>query len=426
MDAPDVRRHADAILETAANLGGSDAARLIREHIAANYSLITDDPIVRAEGPWLHTKSGNRLFDGVSAYSAANLGHGHPLVREVLRRFLDTHAPTVLGRFLPDPWLALFGKKMVEMTGFERFLPANGGVEGPEAAIKLARRWAHEVKRVDGVPEILYAEGCFHGRTSTVTQMFGEDEPEARAGFDPWMPGFKKIAYDDIAAMDEAIGPDTAAVLIEPIQGEGGINVPSEGYLTQVVELCRRRNVLVIWDEVQTGWARTGKLFCWMHEGAAARPDVMTIGKSVSGGYAPIAGMMADNRLMDLMRPGSHGSTFGGSPISSAIAYASLCAIEIEDLVGQANAKGPRVMARLRDIAARSPRIAEIRGKGMMFGIEVTREDPDADAYAKKLLKLGAVLKSTHRWVLRFTPPIVSTDAELDHVLGIIEKAFVE
>ena len=426
MDASDVKRHADAILDTAANLGGGETTRLIRETIAQNYSLITDDPIVRAEGPWLHTKSGNRLFDGVAAYSAANLGHGHPLVREVLHRFLDTHAPTVLGRFLGDPWLALFGKKIVEMTGFERFLPANGGVEGPEAAIKLARRWAHEVKRVTGTPEILYVEGCFHGRTSTVTQFFGEDEPEARAGFDPWMPGFHRVPYNDVGAIAKAIGENTAAVLIEPIQGEGGINIPDDGYLTKVVELCRSRNVLVIWDEVQTGWARTGKLFCWMHEGEAARPDIMTIGKSVSGGYAPVAGILADNRLMDLMRPGSHGSTFGGSPIASAIAYASLCAIEIEDLVGQATQKGPYVMARLRDIADRSPRIAEVRGKGMMFGIEVTREDPDADAYAKKLLKLGAVLKSTHRWVLRFTPPVVSTEAELDHVLDIIEKAFVE
>jgi ornithine--oxo-acid transaminase len=268
--------------------------------------------------------------------------------------------------------------------------------------------------------------GCFHGRTSTVTQMFGEDEPEARAGFDPWMPGFRRVAYNDVAAIDAAIDENTAAVLIEPIQGEGGINVPDDGYLTEVVALCRRRNVLAIWDEVQTGWARTGKLFCWMHEGDAARPDIMAIGKSVAGGYMPVAGILADNDLMELMRPGSHGSTFGGSPIAACIAYASLCAIEIEDLVGQATTKGPRVMKRLRDIAARSPRIAQVRGQGMMFGIEVTRHDPDADAYAKKLLKLGAVLKSTHRWVLRFTPPIVSTDAELDHVLDIIDKAFVE
>ena len=424
MELDDVQRHADAIIESAAALSSAEAADLIKRYVAPNYGLLTDDPVVRAEGPWLYTKDGRKIFDGVAAYSAANLGHGHPLIREVLKRFLDSGAPTVLGRFLGDPYLALFGKKAVEMSGFERFLPANGGVEGPEAAIKLARRWAHKVKGVTGVPEILYAVGCFHGRTTTVTQMFGEDEPEARDGFGPWTPGFRRIAFNDVSAVADAITPDTAALLIEPIQGEGGINVPDEGYLTEVVKVCRDKNVLVIFDEVQTGWARTGKMFCWMHEGDAARPDIMAIGKSVSGGYAPIAGILADNNLMELMGPGSHGSTFGGCPISSAIGVAALEAIEQENLVQQAAEKGPRVMAKLREIAERSPRIAQIRGKGMMFGIEVTREEPDADAYSKKLLKLGAILKSTHRWVLRFTPPIVSSNDDLDHVLSLIDTAF--
>jgi ornithine--oxo-acid transaminase len=419
----DVAATADAILKAAADLPGEEVAALIKQYIAPNYSLISDDPIVRAEGPWLHTRSGKKLFDGVAAYSAANLGHGHPLVRAVLKGFLDSHAPTVLGRFLGDPYLALFGRKVCELSGYERFLPANGGVEGPEAAIKLARRWGHQVKGV-AAPKILYATGCFHGRTTTVTQMFGEDEPEARTGFGPWTPGFVRIPYDDIAALEAAIDEDTVAVLIEPIQGEGGINIPADGYLTRVVELCHAKQVLAIFDEVQTGWARTGKMFCWMHEGDAARPDIMAIGKSVSGGYAPVAGILADSGLMELMGPGSHGSTFGGCPISSAIAYAALVAIEQEDLVGQAATKGRRVMARLQEIASKSPRIATVRGRGMMFGIEVTHEDPDANAYSKKLLELGAIIKSTHRWVLRFTPPIVSTDDELDHVLGLIEQAF--
>ena len=254
--------------------------------------------------------------------------------------------------------------------------------------------------------------------------MFGDDEPEARVGFGPWTPGFTRVAFDDLSAVDKAIGPNTAAVLVEPIQGEGGINIPAEGYLRDLVALCHERNVLAIFDEVQTGWARTGRLFCWMHEGEQARPNIMAIGKSVSGGYAPVAGILANDELMKLMGPGSHGSTFGGCPISSAIGYASLCAIEAEDLVAQANAKGDKVRARLDEIAAKSPRIAEVRGRGMMFGIEVTKEDPDANAYSKKLLKLGAVIKGTHRWVLRFTPPIVSTEPELEHVLGLIEQAF--
>lgn len=421
----DVRREASAILETAAALEGDAAAAMIKKFIAPNYSIITDDPVVRAEGPWLYLKSGNKLFDGVAAYSAANLGHGHPLIREVLKGFLDAKSPTVLGRFLGDPYMALFGQKITQMSGFDQFLPANGGVEGPEAAIKLARRWATQVKGV-AAPEILYAEQCFHGRTTTVTQMFGDDEPEAKDGFGPWTPGFGRVRFNDLAAVEAAITPNTAAILVEPIQGEGGINIPDEGYMRGLVELCRAKNVLCIFDEVQTGWARTGKLFAWMHEGEAARPDIMAIGKSVSGGYAPVAGILANDALMNLMGPGSHGSTFGGCPISSAIGYAALVAIEKEDLVGQANAKGPKIRARLDAIAAKSPRIAEIRGRGMMFGIEVTREDPDANVFSKKLLKLGAVIKSTHQWVLRFTPPIVSSDEDLEHVLGLIEQAFAE
>ena len=424
MNPTDVDPQADAIFQAAQNISGDETTRLIRETIASNYGLVSDDPIVRAEGPWLYAKSGRRIFDGVAAYSAANLGHGHPLVRAVLHRFLDSHAPTVLGRFLGDPWLALFGQKIVEMTGFQRFLPANGGVEGPEAAIKLARRWAHQVKGVKGDPEILYAEGCFHGRTTTVTQMFGEDEPMAREGFGPWTPGFRRIPYDDLSAMEAAIGDSTAAVLIEPIQGEGGVNVPRDGYLRDVVALCRERRVLAIFDEVQTGWGRTGELFCWMNEGRQARPDIMAIGKSVSGGYAPIAGILADTELMELLGPGAHGSTFGGCPISSAIGYASLVAIEQEDLVAQAKDKGPWLRARLEEIAAKSPRIEAIRGKGMMFGIQLTQEDPDGDVLSKKLFSRGALIKSTHRWVLRFTPPIVATREELEVALGILEQTF--
>lgn len=424
MDNATAQREAASILATADALGGDETTEMIRRYFAPNYSIILDDPIVKAEGAWLYTKSGAKVFDGVAAYSAANLGHGHPLVREVLKGFLDAQHPAVLGRFLGNPYMGLFGKKICEMSGFERFLPANGGVEGPEAAIKLARRWAHQVKGVKGTAEILYAEGCFHGRTTTVTQMFGDDEPEAKDGFGPWTPGFSRIPFNDLAALEAAITDTTAAVLIEPIQGEGGINVPDDGYLAAVCKLCKERNVLVIFDEVQTGWARTGKMFCWMHEGEAARPDIMAIGKSVSGGFAPVAGILANNNLMELMDAGSHGSTFGGCPISSAIGYASLVAIEQEDLVKQAQDKGAYVYERLLAIAAKSPRIAAIRGKGLMFGIEVTKQDPDANKFSKKLLKMGAIIKGTHRWVLRFTPPIVATREDLDHVLGLIEQVF--
>ena len=267
MDAETARKHAQRIIEETGKLTGDEAVALIEKHVAHNYGLLSRDPVVKAEGAWLTCASGRKIFDGVAAYSAANLGHGHPLVREALKDFLDSHAPTVLGRFLADPYLAMFGRKITEMTGFDSFLPANGGVEGPEAAIKLARRWAHQVKGIKGTPEILFADQCFHGRTLAVTQMFVEEEKAARDGFGPWPSGFKRIAYNDLQAIEDNVNENTAAVMVEPIQGEGGINIPDEGYLRALIELGRRHNFLVIFDEVQTGWARTGELFCWQHEG---------------------------------------------------------------------------------------------------------------------------------------------------------------
>lgn len=422
----DTQTLAQNIVEQAQNLDADEAIALIDRHVAHNYGLLLRDPVTKAEGCWLTTASGRRIFDGVAAYSAANLGHGHPLVKETLRQFLDSGAPTVLGRFLGDPYLALFGKKITEMTGFDRFLPANGGVEGPEAAIKLARRWGKQVKNIAGDPEILFAQRCFHGRTLTVTQMFDEEDKVARQGFGPWPEGFKRIAYNDLAAVEAAVTDATAAIMVEPIQGEGGINIPDDGYLRGLKELGRKHNFLVIFDEVQTGWARTGNLFCWEHEGEDARPDIMCVGKSVSGGFAPIAGILANDELMNLFGPGSHGSTFGGCPISSCIAVAAMTAIEQEDLVAQAREKGAWVMERLQEIAVKAPRIKEVRGRGMMFGIELTQDGDDGHVFTERLLEKGAIIKDTHKWVLRFTPPIVASQDDLAQVLGWIEEVFVE
>jgi len=404
------------------NLPADEAIELINLHVANNYSLLTDDPIVRAEGPWLHTRRGRRIFDGVSAYSAINLGHNHPLVRDMLFHFLSHHSPTVLGRFMPDPFLGLLGKKITGMTGYDRFLPANGGVEAPEAAIKLARRWGHRVKKVRGMPEIIFFSGCFHGRTLTVTQCLGEEV--ALDGFDPFIPGFIRVPFGDIDALKKTVGKNTIAILIEPIQGEGGINIPPDGYLLEVSRLAKKHNVLVIYDEVQTGWGRTGKLFAWEHDGEETRPDILCVGKSLSAGFGPVAGILARNELMGLFDPGSHGSTFGGSPLASAIGLAALTAIEIEDLPAQARDKGERVMARLREIAGRSRHIREVRGKGLMTGIELKEDGPDGHDFAVRLYEEGLILKDTHRWVLRFTPPIVSSVEDLDTAVGMIEKVF--
>ncbi len=426
MTPDSIDREVAAMMARARSLSADETLDRLHAHVAPNYKLLSHDPVVHADGPWLTTRSGRRLFDGVAAYSAANLGHGHPLVKALLRAFLDAGAPTVLGRFLPDPWLALFAEKLTAMTGFERFLPTNGGVEAPEAAIKLARRWGYRVRGIRGEAEVLFARECFHGRTLTVTQMFDEHDEVARGDFGPFAKGFRRIPYDDLAAVEAAITPNTCAILIEPIQGEGGINIPREGYLAGICAIARRHQVLAIMDEIQTGWARTGTLFRFMHEGEAARPDLLCTGKSLAGGFAPVSGLLGRGELIDLFGPGSHGSTFGGCPISSALGLAALTAIEHEDLCAQARDKGAHVATRLESIARGNARIAEVRGAGMMFGIELTRTGPDGPAYAKRLLELGLVVKDTHHWVLRFTPPITASTAELDHALDALERAFGE
>ncbi len=403
-------------------LSADEGIALIDAHVAHNYSLLTSDPIVRAEGPWLHTKTGRRIFDGVSAYSAANLGHNHPLVSSMIGHFLSHQSPPVLGRFLPDPFLGLLGAKITKMTGYESFLPANGGVEAPEAAIKLARRWGHRVKKVHGTPEIIYFTECFHGRTLTVTQFF--EEEICVDGFGPFIEGFIRVPFGDIAELRNAINKNTIAILIEPVQGEGGVNIPPEGYLPELHKFARKSKVLVIYDEVQTGWGRTGKMFAWEHDGEDCRPDILCVGKSLSGGFAPVSGILADKELMELFEPGSHGSTYGGCPISSAIGLAALTAIEMEDLPRQSREKGAYVMKRLLKIAGASEHIEEVRGKGMMIGIELKKDGPDGHEFAERLYEEGMIIKDTHKWVLRFTPPIVTDVPALDCALDMMERVF--
>jgi ornithine--oxo-acid transaminase len=424
MDITSAQFTAEKLYMEAIELSAEDTLNLIETTISHNYGLLAFDPVIRAEGPWLYTRSGRTIFDGVAAYSAANLGHNHPIIVNMVRNFLNHQSPPVLGRFLPDPFLALLGKKINHMTGFDNFLPANGGVEGPEAAIKLARRWGHRVKKVQGTPEIIYFTGCFHGRTLTVTQVF--EDPISRDDFGPFVPGFIQAKYGDIESLKKTINKNTIAILIEPIQGEGGINIPPEGYLKELRKIANENNIIVIYDEVQTGWGRTGKLFAWEYDGEACRPDIMTVGKSLSGGFAPVAGIVANRKIMDLFEPGSHGSTFGGCPLSCAVSLAALTAIEMEDLPKQSTEKGAYVVEKLREIAKKSPYISAVRGKGLMIGIVVKEDGPDGHEFSSRLFKEGMICKDTRRWVLRFTPPIVSSIDELDHALAIFEKVFTK
>ncbi len=424
LDPIEIQAKAQEIYLEGLNLPADETIKLIDSTIAHNYGLLMEDPIIRAEGPWLYTRTGRKIFDGVAAYSAANLGHNHPLVRDMLVHFLAHQSPPVLGRFLPDPFLALLGKKITEMTGYDYFLPANGGVEAPEAAIKLARRWGYKVKKVKGLPEIIYFTGCFHGRTLTVTQMLGEEV--SLDGFEPFVAGFIEAPFGDIPALKKHINGNTIAILIEPVQGEGGINIPPDGYLPELHRIAKENKILVIYDEVQTGWGRTGKLFAWEHDGEKYRPDILCVGKSISGGFAPVSGILADKKLMDLFDPGSHGSTYGGCPISSAIAYAALHAIEMENLPKQSADKGKYVLSQLEEIAKESKYIETVRGKGMMIGIQIKTDAPDGHHFAEKFFEEGMIIKESHQWVLRFTPPIVATKEDLDFALGLMRKIFLE
>jgi ornithine--oxo-acid transaminase len=418
----DYRKKAQEIYDRASQLTTEDTLAFIHNHVANNYHLLSEDPVVRAEGVWLYTKSGKKVLDGVAAYSAANLGHNHPLVLETAKLFHENNCPPVLGRFLPTSWLALLGQKITEMTGFQKYLPTNGGVEAPETALKLARRWGSFVKKVRGTPEILWCTGAFHGRTLTMTQFF--DDPEGFDGFGPFIPGFIEIPYGDISAVKERITDKTIAIIVEPIQGEGGINIPPENYFPELRKLATKHNFLLILDEVQTGWGRTGKLFAWEHFGKKCRPDILCVAKSLSGGFAPVGGILADDPLMSLLKHGSHGSTYGGCPLSSAVSLAALNAIELEKLPERSQKMGKYVLERLEAIQEKSKHILCLRGQGLMIGIEVRHDGPAASHFAHQLCDLGLICKDTNTWVLRFTPPLIAVTEELDFALSLFEKVF--
>lgn len=391
----------------------------LKSTIAHNYGVYPGFIPEKSDGPWLIDGSGKRYLDGVAAYSAANLGHNNPFVREVIQKFMDTTSPTVLGRFIASKPLAYAGKLLKEVSGFDCFLPANGGVEGPESAIKLARLYNYKKGISD--PVIIYFTGCFHGRTITVTQFF--DEEICRDGFGPFPAGFYRVPYNNFEALEKVVDRTTGAILIEPVQGEGGINIPDPDYLLKIRKLCDDTDTLFILDEVQTGWGRTGKLFAWQHSGA--RPDIMCTGKSISAGFAPVAGIFADKKIMDVLKPGSHGSTFGGSPLSMMIAIASIVEIYRQKLPERSAELGEYAMEKLKKVAANSNVITDLRGMGLMIGIEIKKGVKNGHAYCEELIKEGLVVKETHDWVIRFSPPITCTREDIDFAVNAFEKVLV-
>jgi ornithine--oxo-acid transaminase len=381
---------------------------------AKNYKPL-DVVLERGEGIWVWDVEGRRYLDFLSAYSAVNQGHAHP---KILKAMVDqaSKLPLTSRAFRNDQY-PLMAKELCELTGFEKMLPMNSGAEAVETAIKAARKWGYKVKGVpEGQAEIIVCEGNFAGRTTTIISF--SDEPQYKDGFGPFTPGFKNVPFGDADALAAAITPNTVAFIVEPIQGEGGVIVPPDGYLKRVRQLCDENNVLLVTDEVQSGLGRTGKLFAQNHEGV--RADIVTIGKALSGGFYPVSAMLADKKVMDVFNPGDHGSTFGGNPLAAAVARAALKVLVEENLIENANEMGEYLMGRLRRIE--SPHIKEVRGKGLLIGVELFPEAGGARRFCEALKDEGLLCKETHDNVVRFAPPLTIKKEDIDWAMERIEK----
>ena len=381
---------------------------------AHNYQPL-DVVIDKAEGVWVYDVDGKKYLDCLSAYSAVSQGHVHPKILEALIE--QSKKVTLTSRAFRNDQLPLLNKELSEMTGYEMSLPMNSGTEAVETAIKLARKWAYQVKDVSRYDaEIIVCKGNFHGRTTTVVSF--STEPLYKDDFGPYTPGFVTVPYGDSAAIGKAITPNTAAVMLEPIQGEGGVIVPPEGYLREVANLSKKNNVLFIADEIQTGLGRTGKLFACDHEGV--RPDMMLIGKALSGGFYPVSAVLADEPIMGLLKPGEHGSTFGGNPLGAAVARASLRVIREENLAARAEMLGTYFMEQLAEIP--SSHVKEVRGKGLLIGVELKPEAGGARRFCEALQERGILAKETHQHVIRFAPPLVIDKETIDWALPSIRE----
>lgn len=387
----------------------SQYIELEEKHGAHNYHPL-DVVITRGEGVWVEDVDGNRYLDCLSAYSALNQGHVHPKILASLQE--QAAKLTLTSRAFRNDQLPLLYQELYNLTGYEMALPMNSGAEAVETAIKLARKWAYLVK---GVPrhqaEIIVCNNNFHGRTITIVSF--SSEPFYKDDFGPHTPGFVNVAYGDAAAVTEAINPNTAAILFEPIQGEAGVIVPPAGYIEQLRRISTQNHVLLIADEIQTGLGRTGKLLACDHE--RVRPDIVILGKALSGGFYPVSAVLADKPVMELFQPGEHGSTFGGNPLGAAIARAALKVIVDEHLIENAAKMGEYFMDQLAEIPGRH--VQEVRGKGLLIGVELKPEAQGARRFAEALKQQGILAKETHQNVIRFAPPLIIDRETLDWAL---------
>lgn len=396
----------------------SDLANLEARFGAVNYAPLPVT-IVRGEGVYLWDETGRRYIDMMGAYSAVSFGHCHPRLVEALTeqaQRLDTISRAYFSDRL-GPFLA----KACALTGFDAALPMNSGAEAVETALKAARKWAYKIK---GVPsdraEIIAADGNFHGRTISIVGF--SSVAQYRDGFGPFPPGFKLVPFGDASALAAAITPDTAAFLVEPIQGEGGINVPPTGYLAEVARICQTRNVLLLCDEIQSGLGRTGRLLACQHEGVV--PDGLMLGKALGGGLLPVSLFLARRELMQVFTPGDHGSTFGGNPIAAAVGLAALDTLIDDRLVERAATVGPHLLRRLSSI--NSPIIREVRGRGLFAGIELYRNMASAGMVVSRLLQAGVLTKDTHRNTIRFAPPLIIDESQIDWAVDRLTEVLEE
>ncbi len=384
----------------------------IEERYGAHNYRPLDVVVHKAKGAWVTDVDGKKYLDCLAAYSAVNQGHCHP---EILKAFVDqAKKVTLTSRAFRNDQLPLLYKMLHDLTGYEASLPMNTGVEAVETAVKAARKWGYTVKGIpENKAEIICATDNFHGRTTTIISF--STEAQYRNGFGPFTPGFPIVKYGDAGALKQAINENTAAFLVEPIQGEAGIVVPPDGYLREAARLCKENNVLLIADEIQSGLGRSGKLFAFEYEDI--RPDMVIIGKALSGGFYPVSAVLSSKEILGVFTPGDHGSTFGGNPLAAAVACAALKVLKKEKLVDRSFKLGNYFIGKLR--AIKNPHIKEVRGRGLWIGLVL---DTKARPYCEALMKDNILCKETHDSVIRFAPPLIITKKEIDWACARIEK----
>jgi ornithine--oxo-acid transaminase len=406
------------------HISSQEAMALENKYGAQNYHPL---PVVlsRGEGVYVWDVEGNKYYDFLSAYSSVNQGHCHPKIVDALNKQAQTL--TLTSRAFYNDMLGKYEKFTTQYFGFDKLLPINTGAEAVETALKVCRKWAYEVKGIDtNKAKIIVCKNNFHGRTTTIISF--SNDPVARKNFGPYTDGFIKIEYDNLQALEEALesSSEVAGFLVEPIQGEAGVYVPSEGYLAKAKALCEKYNVLFIADEVQTGIARTGRMLAVDHENV--KPDILVLGKALSGGVYPVSAVLANNEIMNVIRPGNHGSTYGGNPVAAAVAIAALQVVKDESLTENAEYLGKLFRAEMNKYIATSNIVNLVRGKGLLNAI-VINDDEDSDTAWNICLKLrdnGLLAKPTHGNIIRFAPPLVMTEEQLLDCVSIITKTLKE